>query len=297
MVIYMNLNQLYYFQTLAKYQHYTKASQELYISQPSLTHAMKELEKELGVSLFIKKGRNVILSAAGELFLNYVNQSLAILEQGVNHVQNQYKDEQHVVEISVIPTIINTYLAPVLKEISTSHPEITVKFRSEKTLDIIQGVKHNHYDFGICSKIDDSSLTYLPITYEELVLITSLNHPLSQKEEISLQDIVQYPFITYQKNISIYHSIMQLFKEHQLQPHILYELDDETSIASMVSLDFGISIVANNDLLKPFHNIQIIHLNIKQDARTVYLVYNSSRKLSQTATQFIDYIISNHVQL
>lgn len=90
----MNLNQLYYFKTLAKYQHYTKASQELFISQPSLTYAIKELEKELGTKLFIKKGRNVYLSENGKVFLSYVDKSLKTLNEGILKVQNIKKTQQ-----------------------------------------------------------------------------------------------------------------------------------------------------------------------------------------------------------
>lgn len=291
----MNLNQLYYFQTLALCEHYTKASQTLYISQPSLTHAMKELENELGVILFTKKGRNVQLSPEGKIFLKYVQNSLNTLEDGINEIKNYHKDERHIVEICVIPTIVKTYLAPILKKVTNQNPDLNIKFRTSKTLDIIQGVKNNIYDFGICSKMNEPDLTYLPLLYEELVLITSKNHPLSQLKHIRMKDIAKYPFITYQKEISIYHSIMQHFKEIDL--NIAYELDDESSIASMVSLDFGVAIVANNDLLKPFDNIEIIHLDIQQDARIVYLVYKSHRQLSQTAKQFIDYMITNDLKL
>lgn len=96
----MNLNQLYYFQTLAKLEHYTKASEQLYIAQPSLTHAMKELEQELGVTLFIKKGRNIQLSPEGKIFLEYVNQSLETLNIGINELKNHYKDNRSMIEIN-----------------------------------------------------------------------------------------------------------------------------------------------------------------------------------------------------
>ncbi len=287
----MNLNQLYYFQTLAKLEHYTKASEQLYIAQPSLTHAMKELEQELGVTLFIKKGRNIQLSPEGKIFLEYVNQSLETLNIGINELKNHYKDNRSMIEIGVIPTIVNTYFAPIIKQ----NPTLDIKFRTGKTLDIIKGVKNNLFDFGICSKVDDPSLTYLPLLYEELVLITAKNHPLTQLKHITPHDIVQYPIITYQKEISIYQSIMDYLQDEHF--HIAYELDDESSIASMVALDFGVAIVANNDLLKPFHNIEIVHLDIHQDSRIIYLVYNSHRKLSQTSQKFIDKMISNDLKI
>ena len=65
----MNLNQLQYFITLAKYEHYTKAADELAITQPSLSNAIKLMEEELGTCLFEKRGRNVVLTKYGRLFL------------------------------------------------------------------------------------------------------------------------------------------------------------------------------------------------------------------------------------
>lgn len=290
----MNLNQLYYFKTLARLEHYTKASQELYISQPSLTHAIKELERELGVELF-EKGRNVKLSPEGKKFLKYVSNSLTILEDGVDEIRKIHKNKEETMEIGIIPTMVNAFFAPIVKEIKSKKPALNIKFRTGKTLEIIQGVKNNQYDFGICSKINEPELTYLPLLYEELVLITSKNHPLSKLKQVTKEDIVKYPFITYRKEISIYKTIMDYFKNEPL--NIIYQLDDETSIASMVSLGFGVAIVANNECLKPFDNIEIIHCNLQQESRVVYLVYNPYRKLPQTTQEVVDYIVKNNLKL
>ncbi|WP_233441493.1 LysR family transcriptional regulator [Anaerostipes caccae] len=77
----MNLNHLYYFRTLAKEQHYTRAAHILNITQPSLSHAINALEKELNVKLFEKIGRNARLTKEGELFCRYVIQSLDMLDE------------------------------------------------------------------------------------------------------------------------------------------------------------------------------------------------------------------------
>ena len=72
----MNLNQLYYFQKIAKLQHYHQAAKELNISQPSLSRSISNLEDELGVSLFQKNGRNIELTKYGRIFLEHVNRIL-----------------------------------------------------------------------------------------------------------------------------------------------------------------------------------------------------------------------------
>lgn len=79
----MTLQQLQYFRTLAKVQHYTKAAEILFVSQPSLSYAISELEKELSLALFERHGKKIQLSAQGKIFLTYVESALDQLEKGV----------------------------------------------------------------------------------------------------------------------------------------------------------------------------------------------------------------------
>lgn len=84
----MNLYQLRYFSVLAGTQHYGKAAEKLCIAQPSLSQAISQLEQELGVQLFERKGRSSSLTSAGEQFLTYVNKSLAILDNGISAMEH-----------------------------------------------------------------------------------------------------------------------------------------------------------------------------------------------------------------
>ena len=75
----MNLRQLYYFRTIAELEHYTQAAEKLYVSQSNLSHAIQEMEEELNVKLFVRKGRNIKLTKYGELFLPYVQKTIETL--------------------------------------------------------------------------------------------------------------------------------------------------------------------------------------------------------------------------
>ena len=83
----MNLNQLYYFKTLAELEHYTKAAEKLNISQPTLSHSISSMEKELGANLFEKQGRNVVLTKYGRIYMFYVENALTQLELGKNQIE------------------------------------------------------------------------------------------------------------------------------------------------------------------------------------------------------------------
>ena len=98
----MKLHQLRYFQCLSHYLHYRKASEALYISQPTLSFAIKELEKELVVALFKKGGRTIQLSQEGKIFLDYVSKSLQILDEGIHAIQPKKDIKIHLFLLSLI---------------------------------------------------------------------------------------------------------------------------------------------------------------------------------------------------
>lgn len=98
----MKLHQLRYFQCLSHYLHYRKASEALYISQPTLSFAIKELEKELVVALFKKEGRTIQLSQEGKIFLDYVSKSLQILDEGIHAIQPKKILKFHLFLLSLI---------------------------------------------------------------------------------------------------------------------------------------------------------------------------------------------------
>ena len=98
----MNLSQLQYFKVLAQEEHYTRAAQMLSITQPSLSHAISQLEQELGTRLFEKKGRNVVLTRYGKMFLPYVEESLKVLNEGAQRIQEVNGSRHGIIHLAYI---------------------------------------------------------------------------------------------------------------------------------------------------------------------------------------------------
>ncbi len=139
----MNLKQLYYFKRLSETEHYTEAASSLFITQPSLSHAISELEKELGVALFARKGRNVKITQNGKRFLPYVEDALASLENGRLTLQNNDSEKKENIRIafiytmgeSVVPQLINKYTN------SPSSHKVTFSFTQGTSLSLLQALK------------------------------------------------------------------------------------------------------------------------------------------------------------
>ena len=124
----MNLSQLKYFVTLARLEHYTKAAEELEISQPSLSYAMTMLEQELGTKLFQKKGRNIVLTKYGKFFLDYVEQSLQTLELGVRKTKSMTGQTKGRIDLAYIYTLGSEFVPRIVGDFLRSHEELDIQF-------------------------------------------------------------------------------------------------------------------------------------------------------------------------
>ena len=154
----MNLYHLRYFVTLAHLEHYTKASEILCITQPSLTYAIKSLEDELGVRLFEKQGRNISLTKYGNSFLKDVERSLDILDSSVNKMQITGKGEGQI-DIAMLRTLSIRVVPNLVRGFLDQNPQqnISFKFHSSTGMstDIIQGLKDRRYDIAFCSFLEN----------------------------------------------------------------------------------------------------------------------------------------------
>ena len=112
----MNLNHLNYFRVLAKVEHYTQAASILSITQPSLSHAISNLESELGTYLFEKQGRNVKLTKSGKLFLKYVDESLNILEIGEKKLKDFLDPSKGKIDLAFIYTLGAEFIPNTINE-------------------------------------------------------------------------------------------------------------------------------------------------------------------------------------
>lgn len=213
----MNLYHLRYFATLAHLEHYTKAAEILSITQPSLSHAISSLEKELGVKLFEKDGRNVVLTKCGQAFLVDVEQALNMLDSSVNKLQMTGFGEGRidiaelrVLSSTVVPNFVKGFLD------SSSNKKIDFHFHSSTglTFDMIQGLKERKYDIAFCSKMDNEPLIeFTPVAKQELVLIVPKGHPLEDRTSIDLKDSLAYPHIVFSKRSGLRQVIDKLFEK------------------------------------------------------------------------------------
>ncbi|ADK16961.1 MULTISPECIES: LysR family transcriptional regulator [Clostridium] len=287
----MNLNQLYYFKKLSEIQHFTQAAKELYITQPSLSEAISSLEEEIGLELFHRQGRKIKLTKYGKVFYHYVCNSLSELEKGIECLKESSGIVGGIIDIGCIPTLCGNFLPNIInKYLNTVNSKTKFNIFTGMTLDVIAGIKSEKYDIGFCSILENEpSIEFIPILDQELVLVVNDKHPLAKEKIINLQDISDYPLITYRQSLPIGKTIMELLKPYDL--HVSYDFDDEITIGGMVCSTNVAAITARTSFLLQFHKLKIIKLNTPNNTRTVYMAYNKNNYHSIAVKMFSDYMI------
>ena len=293
----MNLQQLYYFRKLAEVQHYTEAAKALYITQPSLSDSIASLEHELSVSLFQKKGRGIQLTKYGQEFYEYVNQALGILEHGIAAVREKSDSVTGTIDIGCIPTLLGDFLPNALDLYHEKCPQVSFNIFHEKSIPVAEGVSAGTYDIGLCSMVENKDdLVFVPITYQELVVIVRNDHPLAVHDSIELTALKGYMLSTYRDTIPIGKTISKILKEKGMEA--VYSYDDEISIAGRINHSSKTAIVADTPFLKQFDNLKKIHLtDVPKDTRMLYLVYSKKNFITAAVEAFANFMVAHCLNL
>ena len=292
----MNLNHLSYFRVLAKLEHYTQAAEELSITQPSLSHAISLLEKELGVTLFQKEGRNIVLTKCGKIFLEKVKESLKILDDSVLELKSISNGEGYI-DLGFLRTLGTNFVPRLSKSYIENNPDkkINFNFHTETTTaDLIKSLKEQKYDMIFCSKSEkEKNIEFIPVSAQKLVLIVPSNHELAKYDSITLEQTVEYPQIVFSSKSGLRQIIDNLFDSIGKKPQITYEIEEDQVIAGLVSNNFGIAIVPYMPILK-FMDLKTIEIKSPTWERNFYLAVLKDKTLTPIAENFKSFVIENY---
>lgn len=292
----MTLQQLHYFRVLAKVLHYTNAAEMLLISQPSLSYAISQLEKELNVELFEKHGKKIKLSYSGEHFLSYVEKSLDILDEGTKMIKTLTESSTGTVNLGYIYSISSKFIPEMINKFYENDSNKLIKFSFVQNLSepLLRDLKANKIDLVFCPKYD-KSLNYVPIAKQKLYLIVHKSHPFALRDSVDIMEINNEPFVHLNKSSSLRYAVDNIFQQFHIEPKIVLEAEECNAVISFVSLNFGISIVPEI----PSMNNYITTVKIKdyELERKIYLYWSKDKYMPHAVTKTRDFIIKNYAIL
>lgn len=288
----MNLLHLRYFAELAQTQHYTRTAEKLCITQPSLSHAIGQLETELGVPLFEKSGRGVVLTPYGKQFLACAQQTLLTLDEGVEELRRVGRGEGFI-RLGLLRTLGIEFVPQLAERFLKANPDKNIRFSFSTgvTGELLEGLNARKYDMVFASRPPaGANLTAIPVSQQDLVLIVPKKHPLAAQHVIDLADTLPYPQVCFSKGSGLRDVVDGLFEKIGAEPEIAIETQEDQVVAGLVAHGFGIAVVPYMDLLLRL-DVQILQIARPSWEREFYLIHDAKAYLSPAARSFRTFVL------
>ena len=235
----MELLQLQYFKTIAECQHITKAANKLMISQPSLSNTLSRIEAELGVQLFDRQGRNIVLNQYGKIVLEHAHNILRELDNIRTEIDAMQQRQEKVITIASTDSM---YLREWLPAFIRANPDLTIRHTVSTIEKIETDILNGVIDFGISSSVSENpSFEHYTLWEDEYVILTPHPNSLSGEPVRNFADFAKMPFVALPAFDYKSRSIDILSNAIDITPKIIFE--GERELLERVMLPLNASIV------------------------------------------------------
>ncbi|WP_144995391.1 LysR family transcriptional regulator [Polystyrenella longa] len=238
----MEIDQLRYFLKVAERGSFTRAAEELLVSQPALSRSIQKLEEELGQPVFERKTRSVSLTEAGTLLQSRAQQMLQIMEDTKAEICDDGNSGR--IRLGVIPTIAPFLLPDLLQKFATEYPKSMLTVQEETTEKLLKSCQQGEIDLGILAlPVPAKYLEIEELFEEELFLVLPPDHPLVDKKQIKLSDVEPYPFVLLDEAHCLSDNIMSFCRQKSIHPVALERTSQLATVQELVALRHGVSMV------------------------------------------------------
>ncbi len=273
----MSDRRLQVFHTVGGVLSFTRAAELLHMTQPAVTHQIRQLEEELNARLFDRTNNRISLTVAGEQVMDYAGRILLIYDEMQESVKALTGDRTGLVTLGASTTIAEYLLPGLLGGFRQWFPEVQIRLRVANTDAVVAMVADNSIELGVVEgEVDSQLLRVEQCQRDELQVIVPPDHALARQTTISLHQLTDYPFIHREGGSGTRSVIERYFNEHGISENDLnrpFELGSTEAIKGAVQAGVGISIVSRATLQKELALGQLVALPLNPSLmRSFYFV-------------------------
>jgi LysR family transcriptional regulator, cyn operon transcriptional activator len=240
----MDLHQLRVFQAAIENGGFTRAGEQLHLSQSTVSQHIKLLEADLGCSLFLRVGKRVLVTEAGKVLMQYAERIFRDMRNAEMAVREINALKRGTVRLGVGPTTLTYRLPRILADYVGRFPQIELIVLAGTTEFLLQAIRAQRLDLAIVmSTAQQPGLTVTPLDREELVIVLNGKHPLARRRALEPGDLAGLRFILYEKNTAMQNLIDHYFESLGVAPQITMEVENNEAIKSLVRAGLGASIL------------------------------------------------------
>lgn len=287
----MNFNQFRIFYYAAKHLNFTRAAEEMFISQPAITVQVKAFESACGIRLFKKRGRKIWLTDEGRTLFELAKKVFALEKEIENTVEDMRKLKRGLLRIGTTKAYARYFMPSMLHSFLSKYPDIKIELNEGSSLDMTRSLLDFKNEVAIIAKAGDvPRIEYIPFSQEEMTVILAPNHPLLERKTINFKDLATEPFIMKEIGSGTRRLVDQLFDKEQCRPNILMETSNTEFIKQLVQRGDGVSFLVKAAVVTELKENKLAEVPLCGLTRymDVSIAYLKDQPLSLSAKAFID---------
>lgn len=288
----MDLHQLYVFTKVVEHKSFSKAAEDIFLSQSTVSSHIQALERNLNVNLFDRVGREIILTPSGDRLYQWALKLLLLKDQAMLDLKEGATELRGMIRIGASSVPGQFMIPKMVKQFREQYPQATFHINQSSSKNVADKVLNGSVDFGLLGeKYENEKLSYIPLLKENLVLITSKQADIVGP--VNIQDLLSYPFIMRNSDSGTNSLIEKFLKKNKIskdQINIVAYTENGQSLIQFVLQNIGIAIISEMAAKEYYdRNLLMIH-EIKDfnDERFFYLVYNQNKTQSMLSKLFIE---------
>ncbi len=296
-MLHLTLRQLQVFEKVASHLNYSRAAEELYLSQPAVSMQIKQLEQNIGLPLFEQMGKKIFLTEAGREVLHY---SRAILQQ-LAEMEAVFDEMKGLGQGKLTLSVVNTanYFTPqLLARFCQQHPNINVILQVANRDAVLKQLADNTTDLAIMGQPPEGmDLVAESFMENPLVVIAAPDHPLAKLGEVQFSQLARETFLSREKGSGTRSAMERIFAEHRIQPHISMEMETNEAIKQAVQAGMGLGILSLHSIELELETGRLVVLNVEHFPlmRHWFVAHRSNKRLSSAALAFKEFLLARTV--
>ncbi|GAA0712334.1 LysR family transcriptional regulator [Paraclostridium ghonii] len=293
----MNIKEIIYFLEVVKERNFTKAANNLYISQPALSKAIKNLEKEVQAQLIERNTKKFKLTYEGEIFYENSKKSIDIINTELFKLQDSITNCRKMLTLGIPPVISSVYFTSAIAKFKQEHPDIDIHIVEEGANNIKCKVVDESIELGaVIFPVKEDSMVASEIVSGDVVLVISKDHPLSNRKSIDVKELKDERFIVFNENFMMHDKAINACKDSGFEPNIVMKISQWDFILEMVALNQGIAImpklIVQRYKMNGVNMIPISKPKIKWD---IGFIVKKDKYMSKTLKLFVEYA-TDHIK-
>ena len=288
----ITLRQLRVFERVARRLSFTRAAEELYLTQPAVSMQIKQFEDAIGLPLFERLGKKIYLTRAGEELYRIsrsISQQLQDAEQLIEELKGADGGR---LAVSVASTV-HYFAISLLADFRNHYPKVRINFKVTNRKGLLQQLEHNETDIVLMGQPpDDQDLLAEAFMENPLVIIAPPHHPLAHLPVVSLDALREETFIMREQGSGTRNSVERFFADKGMKISISMEMNTNAAVKQGVEEGLGLGIVSIHTIVRELQDQRLAVVKADQFpiVRQWYIVTRSGKRLSAVAREFRDFV-------